>query len=97
MYPGIVVGRVWATRIYESLKDKKLLLVLPTDWNKNPKSKDPIVAVDVVGAGAGEFVFYVQAREAAVACGGKTLEDTPPVDAAIVGIIDGVFLDKKGK
>lgn len=94
MLPGIVVGRVWSTRIYESLKDKKLLLVLPTDWNKNPKSTDPIVAVDVVGAGAGEFVFYVQAREAAVACGGKRLDDTPPVDAAIVGIIDGVYLEE---
>jgi len=97
MYPGIVVGRVWTTKIYESLKGKKLLLVLPTDWNKKPKTNDPIVAVDVVGAGAGEFVFYVQAREAAVACGGRTLEDTPPVDAAIIGIIDGVFSDTKGK
>ncbi|MCS7228166.1 MAG: EutN/CcmL family microcompartment protein [Endomicrobia bacterium] len=95
MLPGVVVGRVWGERIYESLKDKKLLLVIPTDWKKRPKSNDPIVAVDVVGAGAGEFVFYVQAREAAVACGGKTLEDTPPVDAAIVGIIDGVYLEEQ--
>lgn len=92
MLPGIIVGRVWSTRICESLKDKKLLLVIPTDWQKKPKTNDPIVAVDVVGAGAGEFVFYVQAREAAVACGGRTLDDTPPVDAAIVGIIDGVYL-----
>jgi microcompartment protein CcmK/EutM len=92
MKPGIVVGRVWATQKYESLKGKKLLLVLPTTWDKKIKSNDPIVMVDTVGAGAGEFIFYVSSREAAVACGGTGLQDTPPVDAAIVGIIDGVNL-----
>ncbi len=93
MLPGKVIGRVWATKICESLKGRKLLLIQPTDWHQRPKTTQPIVAVDVVGAGAGEFVFYVQAREAAVACGGRSLEDTPPVDAAIVGIIDGVKLE----
>ena len=92
MQAGIVVGRVWATQEYESLKGKKLLLVLPTTWDKKIKSNEPIVMVDTVGAGAGEFIFYVSSREAAVACGGIGLEDTPPVDAAIVGIIDGVNL-----
>ena len=48
------------------------------------------MAVDTVGAGAGEFVFWVAAREAAVAVGGNSMADTPPVDAAVVGIVDGV-------
>jgi microcompartment protein CcmK/EutM len=45
---------------------------------------DPIVAADAVGAGASEKVFWVASREAAVA-----FKDLPPVDAAIVGIVEG--------
>ncbi|MEW6556626.1 MAG: EutN/CcmL family microcompartment protein [Elusimicrobiota bacterium] len=91
MFAGKIIGRVVATQKYGSLEGKKLLLVQPLTWDKKPKG-EPLVAVDVVGAGASEFVFYVGAREAAVACGGTSLADTPPVDAAIVGIIDGINL-----
>ncbi|MDI6641275.1 MAG: EutN/CcmL family microcompartment protein [Elusimicrobiota bacterium] len=97
MYPGIVVGRVWCTRKYESTENIKLLLVQPTDWKKNPKGRvesDVIVAADAVGAGAGEFVFYVKAREACFpfcrTLDRQVLEEMPPYDATIVGIIDGV-------
>ena len=53
-----------------------------------------MVAGDTVGAGAGETVFFVAAREAIVAFENwesQTAVNTPPppVDAAIVGIIDG--------
>ena len=89
MYAGIIVGRVWATVKTPSLEGLKLLLVQPTTWDKKPTG-DPVVMADCVGAGAGEFIFYVKAREAAVAFGGKSLEDTPPVDGAVLGIIDGV-------
>lgn len=89
MYPGIIIGRVVATEKTSSLSGKKLLLLQPTDWKRNP-SGEPLVAVDTVGSGAGEFVFFVKAREAAVACGGTGLHDTPPIDAAVLGIIDGV-------
>lgn len=91
MFAGKIIGRVVATSKYESLKGRKLLLVQPMTWDKKLKG-DPLVAVDVVGSGSGEFVFYVASREAAVACGGTSLDDTPPIDAAIVGIIDGVNL-----
>ncbi|PIU84156.1 MAG: ethanolamine utilization protein EutN [Elusimicrobia bacterium CG06_land_8_20_14_3_00_38_11] len=91
MFAGKIIGRVVATQKYESLEGRKLLLVQPMGWDKKPKG-EPLVAVDVVGSGAGEFVFYVAAREAAVACGGTSLADTPPIDATIVGIIDGVNL-----
>ena len=52
------------------------------------------MAGDTVGAGAGETVFFVASREAIVAFEdweGETAVNTPlpPVDAAIVGIIDG--------
>ena len=91
MYAGIVIGRVWATRKVESTEKIKMLLLQPTTWDRKPVG-DPIVAADAVGAGAGEFVFYVRAREAAVAFGGTCLEDTPPYDATILGIIDGCEL-----
>ena len=85
-----VVGRVFCTRQDPAMGGKKLLLLQPTDWRKQPQG-DPLVAVDAVGAGAGEFVFYVSAREAAMA-----FEDLPPVDAAVLGIIDGVQLLEEG-
>ena len=95
MYPGIVVGRVWSTRKYKSTENIKLLLVQPTDWYKNPKG-DVIVAADAVGAGAGEFVFYVKAREACFpfckTLDRQVLDEMPPYDSSIVGIIDGVNL-----
>ena len=46
----------------------------------------PLVAVDSVGAGAGEDVFYVRGREAAF----PFLPDEVPTDAAIVGIVDRI-------
>lgn len=86
MKPAVVIGRVWGTRKYQTFEGKKLLLIQPTDWKKNPVG-DAIVACDAVGAGAGEFVFYVSAREAAVA-----FPELPPCDAAILGIIDNVHI-----
>ena len=91
MRAALVIGRVTASRKYETLEGKKLLLIQPMTWEKEARG-DPIVAVDTVGAGAGEFVFWVAAREAAVALGGTSLKDSPPVDAAILGIVDGVNL-----
>ncbi len=91
MQQAQVVGRVVATQKYETLEGVKLLLIQPLSWDATPKG-DPIVAADTVGAGANEKVFWVAARDAAVAFGGTSLKDTPPIDAAIVGIVDGVNL-----
>ena len=81
---GTVIGRVFCTNQYETLAGKALLLIQPRDWETGEPSGDPIVAADSVGAGAGEKIFWVASREAAVA-----FEDLPPVDAAVVGIIEG--------
>ena len=89
MKPGKVIGRVVCSQKYHTFKGERLLLVQPTDWSKNPLG-DPIVCTDSVGSGAGEFIFYVESREAAVAAG----EKEPPTDAAICGIIDGVDMDE---
>lgn len=71
-----------------------MLLIQPLDWETDKPSGDPLVAGDTVGAGAGETVFFVASREAIVAFEGWEGETSakpnpPPVDAAIVGIIDG--------
>lgn len=89
-----VIGRVFCSRQCCGMGAKTLLLIQPLDWETDKPSGDPLVAGDTVGAGAGETVFFVASREAIVAFegweGGTAAKaDPPPVDAAIVGIIDG--------
>jgi ethanolamine utilization protein EutN len=79
-----VVGRVFCTRQVESLDGKRLLLIQPLDWETGERKGDPLVAAEVVGAGSSEDVVWVASREAAVA-----FPDLPPVDAAVVGIVEG--------
>jgi len=96
-----VIGRVVATAKWKTLEGKTLLLLQPTDWSGRAKG-DIIVAADSVGAGAGEFVFYVKSREACFSwlSGDKQLlAEMPPLDATVMGIIDGVDMlgDDDGK
>jgi ethanolamine utilization protein EutN len=78
-----VVGTVVATRKDEGLRGTKLLVIQPLRPDRSPSGK-PLVAVDSVGAGAGEDVFYVRGREASF----PFLPAEVPADAAIVGIVD---------
>jgi microcompartment protein CcmK/EutM len=78
-----VVGTVVATRKDAGLTGIKLLVVQPLETDRKPSGK-PLVAVDSVGAGAGEEVFYVRGREASF----PFLPQEVPADAAIVGIVD---------
>lgn len=89
-----VIGRVFCSMQCCGMEKKTLLLIQPLDWETDKPSGDPLVAADTVGAGAGETVFFVASREAIQAFDGwegETAVNTPlpPVDAAIVGIIDG--------
>ncbi len=79
-----VIGRVFCARQYSSMDGKTLLLIQPLRWEDEAPVGSPIVAADAVGAGASEKVFWVASREAAVA-----FKDLPPVDAAVVGIVEG--------
>ncbi|MFA6030277.1 MAG: EutN/CcmL family microcompartment protein [Elusimicrobiota bacterium] len=79
-----VVGRVFCTCQYPTLDGKKLLLIQPRDWETGADKGDPLVACECVGAGASEDVVWVASREAAVA-----FPDLPPIDAAVVGIVEG--------
>ena len=85
MYLGVVQGTVVAERKVEALAGKKLLLVQPVDDRREPTG-DLQVAVDTVQAGVGDLVYLVGSREAALALDPWFV----PVDAAIVGIVDGL-------
>jgi ethanolamine utilization protein EutN len=85
MYLGIVKGTVVADRKAQGLEGTKILLVQPVDENKKPVG-DLQAAIDRVQAGEGDLVYLVGSREAALACDPWFV----PVDAAIVGIVDGV-------
>ena len=85
MYLGEVIGTCVASRRTPGLDGIKLLVVQPLDDARAPVGR-PEVAADTVQAGVGDFVWLVGSREAALA-----LEESfVPVDAAIVGIVEGV-------
>jgi ethanolamine utilization protein EutN len=85
MLLGRVIGTIWATRKYDNLKGYKLQFVQPIKANEEDIG-DPIVAVDTVGAGPGEIIFYITASEAVIPLD----VDMAPVDASIVGIVDSI-------
>ena len=78
-----VIGDVVATRKDSNLTGTKLLLIQPLTPQREPAGR-PLVVVDGVGAGVGEEVFFVRGKEASYPF--HPVE--PPVDAAIVGIVD---------
>jgi microcompartment protein CcmK/EutM len=78
-----VIGTVVSTRKDENLVGIKLLMVQPLTPAREPAGR-PLVAVDAVGAGVGEEVFFVRGKEASF----PFYPVEPPVDAGIVGIID---------
>ncbi len=78
-----VIGDVVATRKDEGLDGLKLLVIQPLSPDRQPAGR-AIVAVDSVGAGVGEEVFFVRGKEASF----PFHPAAPPVDAGIVGIVD---------
>lgn len=88
MILGRIAGTVVATRKDEKLEGWKLLLVKTIDPETRSES-GYVIAVDTVGAGAGEIVICVAGSSARMASG---LKDHP-VDTAIVGIVDTIELD----
>ena len=89
MFLGKVIGNVWATKKYDALHGFKLLFVQPLNGSLEI-SGEPIVAVDTVGAGTGEIIYYITASEAII----PLPVDMAPVDASIVGIVDSINMKK---
>jgi ethanolamine utilization protein EutN len=85
---GRVTGRVVSTKKIFSFEGIKLLLVQPVDEHLVPYG-DPIVAFDTIRSGTGDLIYYETSKEA-----GRILETLMnPCDAAIVGIVDNIFLE----
>jgi ethanolamine utilization protein EutN len=80
MYLGKVIGRVVSTVKDDALKGKKLLLI------RRLPNGPAVVAVDAVGAGAGETVYVCRGREAAFAFKPEEV----PTEAAVVAIVDNI-------
>jgi len=78
-----VIGEVVASVKDANLVGAKLLVLQPIAASGENAGRT-LVALDSVGAGTGEHVFFVRGREAAF----PFYPAEPPVDAAIVGIVD---------
>lgn len=78
-----VIGTVVSTVKNESLHGRKILLLQTLDANFKKKG-EPMVALDAVGAGVGELVFWCRGKEASF----PFKRDETPTDCTIVGIID---------
>jgi ethanolamine utilization protein EutN len=79
-----VIGTVVATRKDPGLTGVRLLVIQPIKPDRTPHGR-PLVAIDAIGSGVTEEVFYVRGREASI----PFLPAEVPADAAIVGIVDG--------
>jgi microcompartment protein CcmK/EutM len=78
-----VIGDVVVTRKDENLTAMKLLVLQPLTPEREPAGRT-LVAVDAVGAGVGEEVFFVRGKEASF----PFYPVEVPTDAGIVGIVD---------
>ncbi len=85
MFLGRVVGTVWATKKEEQLQGLKFQIVKKVDDQLELK-QDFAIAVDAVGAGAGELVLCASGSSARLTATTKG----KPVDTVIMAIVDQV-------
>jgi microcompartment protein CcmK/EutM len=78
-----VIGEVVAPIKDPNLTGTTLLILQPLSTAGEPTGRT-LVALDSVGAGVGENVFFVRGREAAY----PFYPAEPPTDAAVIGIVD---------
>jgi microcompartment protein CcmK/EutM len=88
MHLARVTGDVVATVKDGALSGHKLLVLQPIAPDRTPVGR-AVIALDAVGAGVGEHVFFVRGREASF----PFLPAEPPTDACVVGIVDRWDLD----
>ena len=83
MFLGKVVGNVVCSIKDGALTGKKLLLV------ERLHGGPTVVAIDSVGAGVGETVYYCRGKEASFAF----LPEEVPTEATIVAIVDHIHVE----
>jgi microcompartment protein CcmK/EutM len=86
---GKVIGCVVCTRKEPGLEGKTLLVVQPISAQSKPIGK-PLIAVDSIGAGAGEVVIFVRGKESSF----PLLPTVVPTDAGITGIVDYIHIEE---
>ncbi len=94
MFVARVTGALVSTQKVESMVGFKLLVVEPYRLEKKKRKSlattgRTFVAVDTLGAGAGDYVLLTQGSSA------RLTEETRqlPIDAVVVGIVDQVRVD----
>ena len=80
-----VIGDVVATQKDANLHGIRLMLLQPLDLDLKAVGRT-LVAIDAIGAGVGETVFFVRGKEASF----PFYPQEVPTDAGIVGIVDEV-------
>ena len=80
-----VIGNVVSTIKDPALHARKILVIQPIDRHGKERGAK-LLALDSVGAGAGERVYYCRGREASF----PWYPDEVPTDSTIVGIVDPV-------
>lgn len=88
MQLALVIGDVVASVKDANLHSHKLLILQPVLPTREAVGRT-LVALDAVGAGVGEHVFFVRGKEASF----PFYPGEPPADACVVGIVDHWSLD----
>ena len=89
MHLARVVGTVVCTVKNDGLEGRKLLVIQPLDGKLKDHGK-PMVAIDSVGSGKGEVVFWCRGKEASFPFDPREV----PTDCTIVGIVDSVNVEQ---
>jgi len=89
---GRVIGNVVATIKNPSLEGRTFLIVQPIDRDGRDKGR-AIVAIDSVGAGPGETVYWCRGKEASF----PFLPAEVPTEATIVAIVDSIHIPSERK
>ncbi len=87
MFLGLVRGSLVATRKVPDLEGAVLRVVQPVNHDGSHQG-GLIVAVDTVACREGDLVYLVKGREATI----PWPAPLAPIDAAIVGLVDGMDL-----
>lgn len=88
MQLGRVIGQVVATQKDDTLQGKIMLVVQPLDKDGSDYGR-AIVALDGVGSGVGERVYWCRGKEASLVW---YPDQIVPTECSIVGIVDEVHI-----
>jgi len=89
MILGRVTGSVVSTHKEKLLEGVKILVVEKIDPKSLEGTGDYVMALDAVGAGEGEIVFYVSGSSARM----TAVTNGRPADATITAIVETINVD----